>query len=491
MGTGAPGPATAVTAPEAAASRAALSSAPPVDTPARTSTDNILVRTARGIGALLFIPTRRLAWVAVATSPLWLLVALGGAPRLAAFALLALIGLAAAIDVALIPSRRRLTVERSAPDSVGVGDVAALTYTLGLRWMIGATGELYDALPAGVRREQMQPQSFTVNRGAETQVQATISGRERGEWPLGPVALRVVGPLGLLARTYRYEPGDSVLVAPSIASVRRFRLLALQHRLRDVGVRVLRRRGEGTSFAGLREYAIGDDPRRIDWKASARRQALISREYTVEQGQTVLIAIDCGRLMTQMAGELPRFEYALSSALVLADIAVASGDQVGVIAFDDEIRAWVTPSHGLGALRSVRAALIPLRATMVEPDYAMAFRTLDARQRKRSLVVFYTDVIDPRASQSLIAHTTRSTRHHLPVVVALRNEALVAAAARRSDRTPIAVYERAAAEELLSGRDEALERMRQAGVSVIDVRPQAMTAAVVNRYLELKGRGAV
>jgi uncharacterized protein (DUF58 family) len=265
----------------------------------------------------------------------------------------------------------------------------------------------------------------------------------------------------------------------------------LQRRRRDAGVRVLRRRGEGTSFAGLREYVQGDDPRFIDWKASARRRALITREFSIEQGQTVLIVIDCGRLMTQLADDLPRFEYALSSALVLADVAAGSGDQVGMLAFDDQVRAWVAPSRGREALRSIRAGLIPLRATMAEPDYATAFRTLDARQRKRALIVFYTDVIDPRASQSLIAHTTRGARHHLPVVVALRNESLVAAAVTGGGRTTTAVYERAAAEELLSAREDALQRMRQAGVSVIDVRPQAMTAAVVNRYLELKGRGAV
>ncbi len=181
----------------------------------------------------------------------------------------------------------------------------------------------------------------------------------------------------------------------------------------------------------------------------------------------------------------------MSSALVLADIARESGDHVGLLAFDDEVRAWVAPERGRGALVALRSALIPLRATMKEPDYATAFRTLDSRQRKRSLIVFYTDVIDPRASYSLIAHTTRGARHHLPVVVALRNEALVTAASHAGATKQLAVYERAAAEELLSGREEALERMRQAGVSVIDVRPQAMTAAVVNRYLELKGRGAV
>ena len=374
---------------------------------------------------------------------------------------------------------------------IGVGDAVSGSYRITVTWPVTVRGALYDELPRGVRRETPMPQSFVARVDAPANLGVELTGRERGEWPLGRIAVRVRGPLGLMARTYRSRPEDTVLIAPSIANVRRYRLLAMQHRLRDAGVRVLRRRGEGTSFAGLREYSQGDDPRLIDWKASARRQTLITREFSVEQGQTVMIVMDCGRLMTQMADDLPRFEYALSSALVLADIARESGDHVGLLAFDDEVRAWVPPGRGRGALAALRSALIPLRATMAEPDYAMAFRTLDTRQRKRSLIVFYTDVIDPRASYALIAHTTRGARHHLPVVVALRNEALVTAAAPSGASTVLSVYERAAAEELVSAREEALERMRQAGVSVIDVRPQAMTAAVVNRYLELKGRGAV
>jgi uncharacterized protein (DUF58 family) len=128
---------------------------------------------------------------------------------------------------------------------------------------------------------------------------------------------------------------------------------------------------------------------------------------------------------------------------------------------------------------------------MVEPDYALAFRTLAARHRRRSLVVLFSDVIDARASQSLIAHTTRSAARHVPVVVALRSEQLLAVAAPREGASTAAIYESAAAEELLLAREEALARMRRAGVSVLDVPVQAMTAAVINRYLELKGRGAV
>jgi uncharacterized protein (DUF58 family) len=449
------------------------------------------VREARGV----YLPTRRFAWAIMATAPVWLVAMWPGVSyRVAAWVIVATVAvlvLGALIDIACLPGRRRVVVTRAFHGVVGVGDTVTGLYRIAVEWPGVMRGALYDALPKAVHRSTPVPGQFVVRRRAPAELAVEIAGRERGEWPLGRVAVRIAGPFALVTRTYRWDLGDSLLVAPSIANVRRYRLLAMQHRLRDAGVRVLRRRGEGTSFAGLREYALGDDPRFIDWKASARRQTLISREFSIEQGQTVLIVIDCGRLMTQLAGDLPRFEYALSSALVLADVATASGDHVGMLAFDDQVRAWVPPGRGHSALSALRSALIPLRATMAEPDYATAFRTLDTRQRKRSLIVFYTDVIDPRASQSLIAHTTRGARHHLPVVVALRNEALVGAASRGASVTTTAIYERAAAEELLSAREEALQRMRQSGVSVIDVRPQAMTAAVVNRYLELKGRGAV
>jgi uncharacterized protein (DUF58 family) len=261
--------------------------------------------------------------------------------------------------------------------------------------------------------------------------------------------------------------------------------------LRDAGVRVVRRRGEGTNFAGLREYAVGDDPRRIDWKATARRGKVISREYTVEQGQTIMIAIDAGRMMTQLAGELPRFEHALSSALVLTDVALHSRDQVGLIVFDDEVRTFVQPARGTAALEGIRNSLVAARATMVEPDYAMAFRTIEARHRKRSLIVLFTDVIDSRSSQAIVAYTARSAIRHLPLVVALRNDQLAGAAEPRDVESSSHLYESAAAEELVSAREAALLRMRRAGVSVLDISPRLMTAAVINRYLELKARSSL
>ena len=441
--------------------------------------------------ALRYAPTRRLALAAALAAPLWLVSgsAVGAWVASAATALLAL---AAAADILRAPGARDLLVERELPGEVGLGDAASGSYHVRSLWHRPLDVELYDALPEGVAAEADE-RAARVPAGGQAALPLTIVGRRRGRHALGPVALRVHGSFGLVTRTLRWQLDDTVVVAPSLAGVRRYRLLALQHRLRDLGVRNLRRRGEGTTFANLREYAVGDDPRHIDWKATARRRKPITREYTLEQGQTVMIAVDAGRLMTQLAdtgpGARSRFEYALASALVLADVALHSGDQVGLLLFDDEVRAFVPPARGRPALRGIHGALVTAQATMTEPDYAAAFRTLATRHRKRSLIVLFTDVVDARSSQALVALTALGAARHLPLVVALRNDALVHAALPAGRGTPESLYESAAAEELLSARHEALTRMRQAGVAVVDTSPRAMTAAVVNRYLEVKNRG--
>ena len=437
-------------------------------------------------------PTPRLAAAVAVAAPLWLLIdtPVGAWPALLANAAL----LAAAIwDAASLAPESAIDVQRVIPPVIGLGDPGQAVIEFRSRWPRTLRGALADRLPAGLRRPGPLRLPVLIASGQTTRVEFSLLGQARGVAHPGPIAVRVVGPLGLIARTLRWSPGDSVLVAPSLAGVRKYRLLALQHRLRDIGVRAVRHRGESTTLDRLREYVRGDDPRHIDWKVSARRGTLITREYAVEQGQTVLLAIDCGRMMTQIAGEHPRLEYALASALMLADVAAAGNDRIGVIAFDDDVRKWVPPARGPAAVRAVRDALIPLEARLVEPDYGRAFRMIASRQRKRSLIILFTDVVDARASQPLIGHLARASSSHLPVVVALRNAAIAAAAEGRAMAGGAAhsLWERSAAEELIGERETALAALRRRGIAVLDVEPHAMTAAVINRYLEVKARGAL
>ena len=433
------------------------------------------------------IPEPRLALVIAVVAPLWLIPGTTG--NIAVIVTTAVILLAVVADAIALPAASDIAIERTLPPSVGIGDHIEGEYVVRSRWGMSLRARLEDDMPLGVSGGAVTHDLDLPAHGS-TQLAVPLSGAVRGRFALGPIALRVRTRFGLMARRLRWEPEDSILVTPSVSSVRRFRLLAIQHRLYDAGVRAVRRQGEGRSFASLREYVVGDDPRHIDWKATARRAKTITREYTVEQSQTVFCLIDAGRSMTQLAGAFTRFEHALSAALVLTDVAASAGDRVGVLVFDDEVRSFVPAQRGQAALRAVRNALVPVQATLTEPDYATAFRFLAVRQRRRALMVFFTDVIDARASRALIAHVARSAARHLVVLVALRNDAIDVAAQPASTNEQT-LYESAAAEELIAARTEAIERMRAAGVTVLDVSPASMTAAVVNRYLEIKARGAL
>jgi uncharacterized protein (DUF58 family) len=438
-----------------------------------------------------FVPTRRLAVVVALAAPFWVLS--GSGAGLVAATIVSLILVAVVIgDALLTPGRSGIDVTRHAPRVIGVGDEEPIVYRVESRWRSALAVRVHHRMPQGV--DDLDPDGSLIivppTDGAE--VTRRIRGGTRGTHALGRVVLRVRGRLGLIDRSVMFPFDDTILVSPSIAGIRRYRLLALQHRLRDVGIRTVRIRGEGTSFASLRTYSVGDDPRHIDWKATAKRRALITREYAVEQGQTVMILVDAGRMMTQQAGALSRFEHVLASALVLADVAASGGDRVGLMVFDDEVRAFVPPIRGRAALPPIRDALVPAVARLVEPDYAGAFRSLSARHRKRSLLVIFTDVIDRRASAALIAHTARAAARHLPLVVALRNDELLSAALPPAPAGGAkALYRSAAAEELVITRDEALRAMRQTGVDVLDTSPKVMTASLINRYLEIKARASL
>jgi uncharacterized protein (DUF58 family) len=435
-----------------------------------------------------YLPQRRLALVAALASPLWLLPGIMGV--YAGVAALVLLVIAVAADFLLLAPRASIGVERELPTTVGIGDQATGVYTVSNRGARTVVVDVHDRLPplvsGGVGRTRLR-----IGGGSSQRVDVTVQGMSRGTAPLGVVGVLVSTRMGLVAARHTVATDDRIRVIPSLTGVRRFRLLAMQHRLDALGVRALRRKGEGQAFASLREYVRGDDPRHIDWKATSKKGKVITREYTLERSQTVITLVDAGRGMTQLSGDYPRFEHALSSALILTDIASQAGDRVGTLVFDDETRAWVPPQASRGALQLVRDAFVPVVATSREPDYASAFRFLAAHQKKRALIVFFTDVIDIRASQALLAHVTRSSARHLVLVVALRNDSLFAAARPDASRSAALLFESAAAEEVIQAREEVLERMRRAGVVVLDVSPATMTAGVVNRYLELKARGAL
>lgn len=336
------------------------------------------------------------------------------------------------------------------------------------------------------------PRPVTIPPGAATRETVPVVPVRRGRATgTGGFVLDRLGPLGLGRHRTRLTLPWDVVVYPPLVSVRLRASVAEALRRRDAGLKAIRQLGEGRLFESLREWVPGDDIRHIDWKATARRRKVITRQYEAERRQQVLLVLDCGRLMTaDVAAGVARLDFAVQAALELAYAAAQHDDNVGIMTFADGVQHFVAPERGRTAVRRVLDVLAVVEPKLVEPDYPGAFRYLAARNRKRALTVLFTDVIDRFASDALVANVATLRPRHLPLAVTLRNPELDAVATLRP-ATPRDAFRKAAAEELLHAREEALGRMRRAGVLVIDVTPERAAQAVVAKYLDLKRRGTL
>lgn len=398
--------------------------------------------------------------------------------------------LAVRVAPAPAPAGAELSVTRDPLPALSVGHVGEVTY----RW-VNTSSRKARLLVREIRPDILggaQPPR-AIHVGGESAVSETgsVVPRRRGREAAAGFFVDSIGPLGLGRRRLQFALPWEVVVYPPMISVRLRASVAEALRRRDAGTKPVRQLGEGRLFESLREWVPGDDLRHIDWKATARRRKVITRQYEAERRQQVLLVLDTGRLMTaEVAAGVARLEFAVQAALELAYAAAQYDDNVGVMTFADGVQHFVAPERGRAGVRRVLDVLAVVQPKLVEPDYPGAFRYLAARNRKRALTVLFTDVIDRFASDAIVANVATLRPRHVPLAVTLRNPELDAAAALRPEQ-PRDAYRKAAAEELLHAREEALGHMRRAGVLVIDVTPQRAAQAVVTKYLELKRRGTL
>ena len=331
---------------------------------------------------------------------------------------------------------------------------------------------------------------FRLEMPAQSAVRCTyrVTPRTRGFLTLGTIHLRTLSPWGLAWRRSRVDVSHTLQVQPGVRDLLRERSgYAIRRKLRTPGPRRTRQWGEGREFESLRDYVQGDDPRAIDWKASARRRKYVVRNYEAERSQNIVLAIDAGRHMRERLSPVrERIDYALGACMMVASRAQKFGDRVGVVVFDDRIRHVSPPRRAdPPALARVFAGV---ETRLVEPNYPLAFATLGRTFRKRSLVILFCDVIDGSVSRALVNSLTRIGRSHLPLAIAIRNPALEAAATERVAEPDLA-YHRAAAEELVQARVTTLQVMRQSGILVVDTPPGDALVRTLDKYVEIKERG--
>ncbi len=309
----------------------------------------------------------------------------------------------------------------------------------------------------------------------------------RGDYQFGDLHLRWFGPLGLIQRQGRIPASEPVKVYPNLLDVRMYDLLLRKNRLQELGLRTTRMFGEGTEFERLREYLPDDEFRRINWKATARRHRPVTVQYQTERSQTVIAVLDTGRMMQAPVANIAKLDYAVNAVLFLSYVATGKGDRVGVMTFADDVGHYLAPRQGRGQFYRTLEVLYAVDAQQVEPNYRKALTYLAVKQRRRALVVIFTDLTSGLSMDTLVAQVSLLARSSLPLVVTISDPDVYAAAHQRP-RDSLAVYQRAAASQILDERRVVLETLQKRGVLTLDVPANQLSMSVINRYLELKGR---
>ncbi|MEO6418090.1 MAG: DUF58 domain-containing protein [Polyangiaceae bacterium] len=430
------------------------------------------------------IPTKRLAAFACIATLIAVVAGYVTSWRLPLFALDGAIVLGAALDAA-VATGRRVEVERRVAAIFSVGRANVVTLLLKNRSSRTLRGTVSDD-PIGEATRSVLPAKFVLLPHASVTIDYEITPTRRGPRDLGAVTVRYSSALGLVARQERTELPARVDVYPDVHAARSLEMLRRQGR-QDARLGSLRVRGGDTEFERLRPYQRGDEIRHVDWRSSARRDDLTVRQFQAESNQNVMFALDVGRGMRGESGGLTSIDHALNAALLAADVALRGGDKAGMMAFDDTPRTFLRPTGGRAGGRKLTRAVYDLEAGFASTDYRAAMTFLRTQMRARSLLVIFTNLLEPRSAKELAASLRGLLPRHLPLCVLMRDldvESLATLPVRTGDD----LYVRAAAAESLAWRDSLIRSLRNSGVLVLDASPGDVTPQLVKSYLEIKAR---
>ena len=423
-----------------------------------------------------------LGWLALALVPVFFPAATIGWLVLGAASLTIL-----AVDASVVKTRRHATVERRLPGRFALGEPGEVTLIISNPHRHPIHLSIFDGIPAEATAPAM-PWHGTVPATREIRVVHPVSLFLRGEVTFSPVRLRHRSPFGFWQHQTNAGPPQRVKVYPNFEPVVRYALLAMQHRESPMGISSRPRAGNSREFHQLRDYREGDPPAQIDWKASSRRQQLISRDFREQRDQSIIFMLDTGRRMRAKDGELPQFDHVLNAILLVAHIALRQGDQVAVKSFGGSDR-WLPPLKGAHAMPTLLNHLYDFQTTASPSDFSSAAQSLMTRQRRRSLIILLTNLRGEDGKELIPAIQLLNSRH-LVLLASLREHIIDAAMGAPIHSFPTALRF-LAADRYIEERREILATIHANGVITRDCTAPNLAITLANSYLDIKSSGKI
>ena len=385
--------------------------------------------------------------------------------------------------------REGILARRHLPDRLSNGDENAVTLFVENHYAFPVQGVLLEELPFQFQI-RMAKYAVHLGPGAERSIGYTVRPTERGSYEFGAVNVYAGSPLGLVHRRYRFDEGRAVPVYPSFVQMRKYELLAVGNRLEEAGVKKIRRLGHTMEFDQIREYVVGDDQRSVNWKATARRGALMVNQYQDERSQPVYCLLDMGRVMKMPFEGMTLLDYSINAALVLANIALLRQDRAGLITFADRLGPMVPARRREGQIYRFQEVLYNLRTGYLESDYALLAAHVRRHVHRRSLMLLFTNFETRAGMQRQLPYLRALARQHVVVAIFFKNTELDRLR-HAPARTVEDVYVKTIAEKFAHEKQEIVKDLGRYGIQSILTAPAALSVNTINKYLELKARGMI
>jgi uncharacterized protein (DUF58 family) len=397
--------------------------------------------------------------------------------------------LAFLVDWFRLPRASALTVKREWHHSLSIGVASEASIIVTNSSALDLRISIMDELAPSPWQRLSWLHMVAASRNAAAVSEKYIPG-ERGDTQLGRVYLRYRSAFDMAERWAVADLRQTVRVYPNFEHARKHSVYLARSRQIELQMRLMRLRGSGSDFESLREYREGDELRNICWTATARRGKAVAKTFRVERSQAVWLVLDCGRLMRTLNGGYSKLDRAVDAALCLSQLALYSGDRVGLLAYGRTLNQRVMPGRGAAQLRHLVEQLAVVRTEIPEADHIRAAATLLSLQKQRGLVIWITDLAETAMIPEVVDAAGQLLSRHLLLFIVIAQPEVKRQAAVTPGSTQ-AMYETVAAQEVVFRRELLLGRLREHGALCLEVAPHQLSAAVLNQYLSVKERNLV
>jgi uncharacterized protein (DUF58 family) len=316
--------------------------------------------------------------------------------------------------------------------------------------------------------------------GRASVVALTAAPRRLGRYSWPAPTLRISGALRLAWWSRSISTDCKLTVVPDVGSA------ADQSRAEQrAGAQPMRAAGSGAEVLQLRDYRRGDPLRTIDWKATARRGRLVSRDFSEDQHLEVIVAVDAGRASALGADEVDRLSLYVNVAARFAQRAAALDDAVGVVIFAAQPLAMLAPARGEAAVARMCDLLTACRVQQSESNPVLAAARIHAMAQRRSLILFLTDLEDAAAGEQLAKAVRLLTPKHFPFIAGFQSTR-IEALARASAHEPLSAYRALAALEYVNTMTGNVRALRALGAAALTARAAELERAVIEAYRQFR-----